>query len=143
MKKFFIVSVPKKECPPEAVESYSFDKIPSELWNIWRVIEGDSLLTPEEYVDYMDRLVDSHSKESPEYIWDWYMIDTTKQDIKKIIDEAIGWDSDVESTSEPGEYYIYTNYWRITTEQLDKVRAKVKITEIAVNGGCIMLTAKI
>ena len=49
----------------------------------------------------------------------------------------------VEATLERGEYYIYTEVWYITTEQLDKIRSKVTITSLSVDGGRIMLTAKI
>lgn len=67
-----------------------------------------------------------------------------KAELKKITDEAIGANSTfVEATLEPREYYIYTEVWQITTEQLDQIRRKVNITSISVDGGKIMLTAKI
>lgn len=68
----------------------------------------------------------------------------TKDELKRITDEAIGVSSSfVEATLEPREFYIYTEVWFITTEQLDKIRSKVSITSITVDGGRIMLTAKI
>lgn len=67
-----------------------------------------------------------------------------KEELKKITDEAIGVSSSfVEATLEPGEYYIYSDVWQLTTEQLDQIRKKVTITSISVDGGKIMLTAKI
>lgn len=67
-----------------------------------------------------------------------------RQRLKEITDKAIGQSSTiVEATLEPNEYYIYTNVWFIPTDQLDKIREQVKITEISVDGGRIMLTAKV
>lgn len=67
-----------------------------------------------------------------------------KRELKRITDEAlqIG-NSFVEETLEPREYYIYTEVWQITTKQLDLIRDKVTITSITIDGGRIMLTAKI
>lgn len=70
--------------------------------------------------------------------------ETAKEDLKKITDEAIGVGSSfVEATLEPREFYIYTEVWQLTTEQLDKIRSKVTITTLSVDGGSIMLTARI
>lgn len=67
-----------------------------------------------------------------------------KAELKRIADEAIGVGSSfVEATSEPKEFYIYTEVWQLTTEQLDKIRSKVTITTLSVDGGSIMLTARI
>lgn len=67
-----------------------------------------------------------------------------KEDLKRITDEAIGvGTSFVEATLEPREFYIYTEVWQLTTEQLDKMRSKVTITSLSVDGGSIMLTARI
>lgn len=67
-----------------------------------------------------------------------------KAELKRITDEAIGTGSSfVEATLEPREYYIYTEVWQLSTEQLDAIRSKVSITSIAVDGGKILLTAKI
>ena len=72
--------------------------------------------------------------------------DTTKQakqELKRITDEAVGIErSFVEATLERGEYYIYTEVWSMTIEQLDKIRSQVTITSLSVDGGRIMLTAK-
>ena len=67
-----------------------------------------------------------------------------KAELKRIADEAIGVGSSfVEATSAPKEFYIYTEVWQLTTEQLDKIRSKVTITTLSVDGGSIMLTARI
>lgn len=67
-----------------------------------------------------------------------------KEELKRITDEAIGITSTfVEATLEPREYYVYTEVWYITTEQLDQIRKKAAITAISVDGGRIMLTAKL
>ena len=70
--------------------------------------------------------------------------ETAKAELKTLIDEALGIGSTfVEATLEPREYYIYTEVWQLTTEQLDKIRSKVTITTLSVDGGSIMLTARI
>ena len=70
--------------------------------------------------------------------------ETAKAELKTLIDEALGIGSTfVEATLEPREYYIYTEVWYMTTEQLDARREKVTITTITVDGGRIMLTARI
>jgi hypothetical protein len=70
--------------------------------------------------------------------------ETAKAELKRLTDEAIEVTSTfVEATLEPGEYYIYTEVWQITTEQLDKIRDRVTVTAVTVDGGRIMLTAKI
>lgn len=70
--------------------------------------------------------------------------ETVKEELKRITDEAIGVGSSfVEATLEPREFYIYTEVWQLTTEQLDKIRSKVTITTLSVDGGSIMLTARI
>ena len=67
-----------------------------------------------------------------------------KAELKRIADEAIGVGSSfVEATLEPKVFYIYTEVWQLTTEQLDKIRSKVTITTLSVDGGSIMLTARI
>lgn len=67
-----------------------------------------------------------------------------KAELKRITDEAIGVGSSfVEATLEPKVFYIYTEVWELTTEQLDKIRSKVTITSLYVDGGRIMLTARI
>ena len=67
-----------------------------------------------------------------------------KAELKRIADEAIGVGSSfVEATLEPKEFYIYTEVWQLTTEQLDKIRSKVTITTLSVDGGSIMLTVRI
>lgn len=67
-----------------------------------------------------------------------------KTELKRIADEATGTGGTfVEATLEPREFYIYTEVWQLTTEQLDKIRSKVTITTLSVDGGSIMLTARI
>lgn len=68
----------------------------------------------------------------------------SREDIKRIVDEAIGSSSSiVEATLEKNEYYIYTEVWTMPIEQFNQIRTKVKITSISVDGGRIMLTAKV
>ncbi len=70
--------------------------------------------------------------------------DTAKADLKRITDEATGAGiSFVEATLEPREFYIYSQLWTITTEQLDQIRKRVNITAISVDGGKLRLTARI
>ena len=70
--------------------------------------------------------------------------EAAKAELKRLTDEAIGITSTfVEATLQPREYYIYTEVWQLSTEQLDKIRSEVDITSISVDGGRIMLTAKL
>lgn len=70
--------------------------------------------------------------------------ETAKADLKRITDEATGVGASfVEATLEPREFYIYSEVWTITTEQLDRIRKQVNITAISVDGGKLMLTARI
>ena len=70
--------------------------------------------------------------------------ETAKAELKRLTDEAIrGSVSHVEATLEPGEYNIYTEVWAISMRELDKIRSKVTISNIYVDGGRIMLVAKI
>ena len=70
--------------------------------------------------------------------------ETAKEELKRITDEALQINNSfVEATLEPMEYYIYTEVWFISTKQLDQIRSKVTITTITIDGGRIMLTAKI
>ena len=67
-----------------------------------------------------------------------------KEELKKITDEALGVSSTtVEETLEPHEYYIYPDVWNITTQQLDQIRQQVHISSLSVDGGRLMLTAKV
>ena len=69
----------------------------------------------------------------------------TRDELKKIAEEALEVSIefiDVETTLYPKEFYIYTGCWTITEEQLNKIRSKVRITEVTVDGGQIMLTVK-
>lgn len=64
-----------------------------------------------------------------------------KTHLKQIVDAAIGLGTTtVEETLEPRKYYIYTNVWTITAEQLDKIREQVKVTAITVDGNNLMIT---
>ena len=49
----------------------------------------------------------------------------------------------MEATLEPGEYNIYTEVWAISMRELDKIRKEASITSIYVDGGRIVLVAKI
>lgn len=66
-----------------------------------------------------------------------------KDELKRIADDITGVSTLVEATLERNEFYIYTEVWFMTTEQLDRIREKVNITAISVDGGRIMLTAKV
>lgn len=71
-------------------------------------------------------------------------MDMSKEEIKKIVDEAIGIDSSfVEATLEKNEYYIYTEVWTMPIESFNQIKAKIKVTALSVDGGRIMLTAKV
>lgn len=68
----------------------------------------------------------------------------SREEIKRIIDEAIGYTSSiVEATLERGEYYAYTEVWTMPIEQFNQIKSKLKITSINVDGGRIMLTIKV
>lgn len=66
-----------------------------------------------------------------------------KEELKEIADRVIGTSTIVEATLEPKEFYIYTEVWTLDIEQLEQIRKEVNITAISVDGGSIMLTAKI
>lgn len=66
-----------------------------------------------------------------------------REDIKRVVDDIVGVPSIVEATLERNEYYIYTEVWQLTIEQLDRIRERMKISSISVDGGRIMLTAKV
>ena len=66
-----------------------------------------------------------------------------REDIKRIIDEAIGCNvTIVEPTLEKNEYYAYTEVWAMPIEQFNQIRSELKVTAISVDGGKIMLTIK-
>lgn len=68
-------------------------------------------------------------------------METPKARLKQMVDAAIGADTTtVEATLQPREYYVYTNCWTLTAEQLDTIREQAKVTALAVDGGNIMLT---
>lgn len=70
--------------------------------------------------------------------------ETAKAKLKRLTDGAIGIGaSHIEASLEPGEYYIYTDTWQLSMEQIDRIRKEVTITTISVDGGSIMLIAKI
>lgn len=66
-----------------------------------------------------------------------------KEELKEIADRVIGTSTIVEATLEPKEFYIYTEVWTLDIEQLEQIRKEVNITAISVDGGSIMLTAKV
>lgn len=65
-----------------------------------------------------------------------------KEHLKQITDAAIGAGitTIVEATLQPREYYVYTDAWTITAEQLDRIRKQVQVTALTVDGGRLMLT---
>ena len=66
-----------------------------------------------------------------------------KEELKEIADRVIGTSTIVEATLEPKEFYIYTEVWTLDIEQLEQIRKEVNITAISVDGGSIMITAKV
>lgn len=69
----------------------------------------------------------------------------TIDEIKKIAEEALEVSIefiDVEATLYPKEFYLYTGCWTIKEEQLNKIRSKVRLTEVTADGGQIMLTVR-
>lgn len=66
-----------------------------------------------------------------------------KAELKRVVDGVLSHGgTKVESSLEPGEYYIYTESWFITAQQLKSICSAVNITAISVDGGTLMLTAK-
>lgn len=66
-----------------------------------------------------------------------------KEELKDMTDRVIGASTKVEATLDPKEFYIYTEVWTLNIEQLEQIRKEVNITAISVDGGSIMLTAKV
>ena len=71
MKYIVIKRVLKKDCPPGINSPWSFDKIPSDLWQIWEKKEIEEDVTPDIYFDQMEETIANYSKNYPEYFWDW------------------------------------------------------------------------
>lgn len=70
--------------------------------------------------------------------------ESVKQELKRITDETLNIDcSFVEPTLNRNVYYIYTEVWSMTIEQFDKLRTKIAITAVSVDGGRFMLTVKV
>lgn len=66
-----------------------------------------------------------------------------KAALKQIVDGALGVSSSfVEETLTTGEYKLYTEVWSIALPQLDKIRSKVNLLSLYVDGGRITLIAK-
>lgn len=67
----------------------------------------------------------------------------TKEEVKRIIDEALETDVVVDVIDAP-EAFVYTQVWYITMEQLDTIRAKgVNILTMAVEGYHLTLRIKL
>lgn len=71
MKYIIIKRVLKEKCPPGIKSVWSFDKIPSELWEVWDEREIEESITPDIYTDQMDETVENYSRNYPEYFWEW------------------------------------------------------------------------
>lgn len=63
-----------------------------------------------------------------------------KNKLKALTDEALESSlTEVEGTLETNVYKIYTNYWNITTEQLDQIREQVDITDVTIDGDITLI----
>ena len=71
MKYIIIKRVLKEKCPPGIKSVWSFDKISSELWEVWDEREIEESITPDIYTDQMDETVENYSRNYPEYFWEW------------------------------------------------------------------------
>lgn len=71
MKKIIIKRVLKELCPPGIKSVWSFYKIPSELWEVWKEWEIEESITPDIYTDKMDETVENYSRNYPKYFWEW------------------------------------------------------------------------
>lgn len=70
--------------------------------------------------------------------------ESIKQTLKRITDETLEIESSfVEPTLNRNVYNIYTEVWTMTIEQFDKLRTKIAITDVSVDGFKIMLTVKV
>lgn len=63
-------------------------------------------------------------------------------EIKRCADEITGTPCRVEATLNPDEFYIYTNVWTITGDQLRQYCDKFKVTAISVDGYKLMISVK-
>ena len=70
MKYIIIKRVLKKLCP-QINSAWSFDKIPSKLWEVWDEREIEESITPDIYYDQMDETIENYSRNYPEYFWEW------------------------------------------------------------------------
>lgn len=67
----------------------------------------------------------------------------SKEQITNVISEILNVPILVEATLERNEFYAYADAWFITIEQLDRIREKMNVTAITIDGCRIMLTIKI
>lgn len=66
----------------------------------------------------------------------------SKEELKKITDEALGISSSYVEENLEREFYVYTTVWSITAKQLKEIASKVEIINISVDGYSLMLTVK-
>ena len=67
----------------------------------------------------------------------------TKDEVKKIIDEAIETDSVIDVIDAP-EAAVYTNVWYIDFKQIDAIRSKgVNLLNVSVEGNRLTLRVKL
>ena len=71
MKYIIIRRVLNAKCPPGITTQWSFDKIPSDLWEIWDKKEIEEDITPDIYIDQIEETIEGYSKNHPDYFWDW------------------------------------------------------------------------
>lgn len=79
MKYIIIRRVLKAKCPPGITNQWSFDKIPSDLWEIWDRKEIEEDITPDIYIDQMEETIEGYSRNYPDYFWDWYTERNTEE----------------------------------------------------------------
>ena len=79
MKYIIIRRVLKAKCPPGINSQWSFDKIPSDLWEIWDRKEIEEDITPDIYIDQMEETIEGYSRNYPDYFWDWYTERNTEE----------------------------------------------------------------
>lgn len=66
----------------------------------------------------------------------------TKEELKKIADDIFTGMTIVEGTLTPREFYVNTNCWVITPDQVQRMAAHGEVTAISVEGYHIQLTIK-
>lgn len=146
MKYIVIKRVLKKQCPPGIKSFWSYDKIPSGLWEIWEEREIEESITPEIYTDQMEETIENYSRNYPEYFWDWctetrgnvhydILIDGNPYEGNENLETALGLFRSVDDTC-LREYYGHTKTLQVTDGKqvitlkeaiIDKPNTRVRI----------------